>query len=289
MRVELVQVTPDMAFDYLSTNDHNRRLDVRRVKHLAAAMRSGEWQLNGETIILSSDGVLLDGQHRLAALREYGRPLTMLVARGVESSAFKTIDTGVARSATQVLGMAGINNAVACASAAKMLWQMHHNVGMLITPPPTYILQVVERYPQIEGWARRTVGRGVSLVLPATALVVACVYLDTIANKPDEAETFFRGVTEGVGLLEGSPILALRNRIINLRSSGTRLDSMTVWPVTVRAISYFEDGRSISKIRADTSRSGPVSRPDLWSRHVRNMSPQQRLIDLLPPEYAKGD
>lgn len=286
MRVELTNVTPDFANELLARNGHNRPLQKNRVRALAAAMRSGRWAVNGETVIVSEDGVLLDGQHRLKAVTEYGQAVDLLIAYGAPPSAFETIDTGKARSAGDILGMQGVKYPQKTASTAKLVWQMIHRVPLLTTAPPVYLAEVAERFPAIEKWAAKTAGMGVDTILPESTLLAAMVYLEDIAKRPALADDFFSSLIEGAGLEQGSPILALRNRIIRLRSSGARVEAKMAIPITMKAISAFEEGRKAERFRLEQS-SGPVEVPERFDHHVRRLTPSQRLGDLLPPEPAK--
>lgn len=286
MKVEKIDVTPDYAASLLANNGHNRKLNMNRARALAAYMRSGSWQLNGETIIVSESGKLLDGQHRLKAVTIYGLPVSMLVATGAPDAAFTTIDTGKTRSPGDILSMSDVRNPTACAAAAKLIWQMHQRVPITTAAPPSYLLKVLERYPSIQRWAEKTNGMGSATIVPQSSLIAAQAYLEDVAGKPATAQAFFKGVTEGASLEEGSPILALRNRIINVRSSGGRLEALYAWPIVAKAVSYFEAGQKVSKLRYVQS-SGPVERPDLFDLHISDMAPSQRLVDLLPPERNK--
>lgn len=283
MKVELIDVTPDLAQAWLSKNAHNRKMNARRAANLAAYMRSGEWQVNGETIILSENGLLLDGQHRLKAVTLFGRAVPMMVAFGASDSAFATIDTGKARSPGDILSMSDIKNPTACAAAAKLIWQLMHQQPMMVAVPPSYLLKIIERYPSITKWASKTGGMGVNTILPQSVLIAACAYLDDIARKPATAEAFFKGVTEGAGLPEGSPILALRNRLINVRAASGKISAEHGWPITARALSYFEASQKVSKLKYEKS-SGPAEWPTLFDVHISDLTPSQRLVDLLPPQ-----
>lgn len=283
MKVELIDVTPDYAEALLANNGHNRKLTMNRSRALAAAMRSGAWQLNGETVIISESGKLLDGQHRLKAVTIYGQPVQMLVATGANDSAFSTIDTGKTRSAGDILSMWEIKNPTACAAAAKLVWQLLHREPLTTPAPPAYLLKVIERYPAIAKWASRANGLGVRTIVPQGTLIAGLTYLEDIAQKPATAEDFYIGLTEGANLGDGSPILALRNRLINVRSSSGRMDAIHAWPIVAKAISYFEASQKVSKLRY--TKSGSVTEaPDLFDVHVSHLTPSQRLVDLLPPE-----
>lgn len=88
----------------LSRNTSNRRPSASRINHLSNQMGSGEWIYNGETIIVDSDDNLIDGQHRLLACIHSGSTFTTELITGIEDSrAFATIDTGKARTGSDVL------------------------------------------------------------------------------------------------------------------------------------------------------------------------------------------
>ncbi len=96
-------ITPDMALSYLSCNQGNRPVRVNQVKSLADAIKRGEWRLTHQGIAFSSNGRLLDGQHRLSAIVEAGVPVRSLVSRGLDDETFMSIDIGNRRSHADVL------------------------------------------------------------------------------------------------------------------------------------------------------------------------------------------
>src|SRR5258708_40251676 len=61
------EITPEMATQWLEKNTMNRRIRQSDVDNLTGIMKRGQWELNGETIIISDTGDVLDGQHRLSA------------------------------------------------------------------------------------------------------------------------------------------------------------------------------------------------------------------------------
>ena len=68
MKTEVVKINPTLALEMLGDNEHNRKVTQSRVNEYASEMKNGMWLLNGETIIMSETGKLLDGQHRLLGL-----------------------------------------------------------------------------------------------------------------------------------------------------------------------------------------------------------------------------
>ncbi len=54
-------------------------------------------------IVIAEDEQVLDGQHRLFAIIEAGKPIQSLVVYGITPEAFRTIDTGIVRSGADAL------------------------------------------------------------------------------------------------------------------------------------------------------------------------------------------
>lgn len=88
---------------------------------MAEQMRTGKWKLTGQAhVIIGSDGVLLNGQHTLSAIVEAGIPVRTVVSRGIDPSAFDAIDTGLKRTAAQVVAMMGRPNASTMAGGLRL-------------------------------------------------------------------------------------------------------------------------------------------------------------------------
>ena len=69
------------AQEPLTKNDHNRRLSPVRIRKFADEMQNGMWVYNGESIIVSESGRLLDGQHRLHAIVDSGAEIELIDRR----------------------------------------------------------------------------------------------------------------------------------------------------------------------------------------------------------------
>lgn len=107
MKAEIVNVTPQMAADWLSLNEDNRPLRRTVVDGLKAAFGRGEYLQTHQGIAFSKTGKLLDGQHRLTAISELRDGLfPMLVSWGVAENAFQVMDIGVKRSPADALRIA---------------------------------------------------------------------------------------------------------------------------------------------------------------------------------------
>lgn len=107
VKITIEAIYPDIASKMLEANINNR--DKKR-EPLADAIRNDEWVLNGATIVFSDEGELLDGQNRLYACVESGKPIVTIVVRGVKKDAQISMDTGVKRQVIDYLKMNGVKD-----------------------------------------------------------------------------------------------------------------------------------------------------------------------------------
>jgi hypothetical protein len=84
MKTEILEVTPAMAFEMLSKQLGNRKINRRQVDMLVCAIKNGEWRLTHQGIAFYEDGTLADGQHRLTAISESGESVSLMVVTGVK-------------------------------------------------------------------------------------------------------------------------------------------------------------------------------------------------------------
>jgi len=126
VELNVESITPKKAKEYLESNRNaQRHVKSVWVKQLARMMENGEYDgLNGETLKFAKNGkgwVLVDGQHRLNAVTEYGKPVKMLVIRGVDDNGFKTLDQGYSRTVENFYQIENQSYAKVCSQVAKWL------------------------------------------------------------------------------------------------------------------------------------------------------------------------
>jgi hypothetical protein len=100
---EIMTIRPSDATQWLRANRNNRPVRKRHVEFLASEILNGNWQVNGQAIVIAEDEQILDGQHRLFAIIEAGKPIKSMVVYGISPDAFKTIDTGAVRTGADAL------------------------------------------------------------------------------------------------------------------------------------------------------------------------------------------
>lgn len=284
LKMEVKFISPDMAETILATTSFNRPVAASRVITLANAMRLGKWQLNGEPIIISETGKLLDGQHRLYAIMEAKKAVQLVIVTGAPDSAFETIDTGRIRSGGDILAMRGHKHSTTLSAASSIIWRLYHKAALNETCPPIFQLAVVERYHSLEKWAPFV--QATKACLPRGVFLGALGYLEDVAQAPLFAERFFGGVTKGANLDSDDPILAMRNRMLNMRAEGHIMNVSTTWATIARTLSAIEKGERIQRISIDKS-FGPIRRPALWEEHMKTLPDRLRLDDTFPEVHSQ--
>jgi hypothetical protein len=222
MNTKQVLMTPEWAQSLLALNTNNRPTNARRVAELTKAINDGQWLLSHQGIALGSNGVLLDGQHRLHAIVLSGKAVPILLSHDCDPSIFRVVDTGQKRSAGQVLAIESVRNAhtvaatcrilMACESFPHQLWTSHN---------------VSYTNADIHGWflpradaIQDAVSQGVCLywkfsLVKATGLS-AFIYLASSAGWEGEAlDRFLAQLCDGVDLKECSPVFSFRRALIN--------------------------------------------------------------------------
>lgn len=236
-RVEKVFVTPEMASEWLVKNTNNRRLVKGHVESLEAVLYRGEWMLNGETIKFSTDGRLIDGQHRLHACVNSGIGFWTYVAYGVNADAFDTIDTNIrARKASDILSVHGKENATHLAACVKILWlfgltgQFYEGGGGHHGFSPKICLDVIARRPSIQDSVSRCSG---IRVFSSPSLLSALHYLFACADS-SMANDFISVMADGSSELD-RPFHILREAVINRRLSIRRIGGRQLAFMAIRA------------------------------------------------------
>lgn len=244
---EVLSITPGMAKAFLECNSDNRPLSMVTVDKYAAAMRRGEWLLNGEPIIFFTDGKLGNGQHRLSAIIKATMSIDMLVVRGVASSAFITMDAGKVRGASDVLSISNEKNTIKLAAGARsyLAYGMKSRAAFEITS--SQILKAVEDHSDLRYWANQYSKKKGLRAIPASIIG----YLAVASEKHgiEMLEDFVEKVGSGIGMEDGDPALLLRERFIYASNKRMAIARTHASALIIKAINAHIKGKKIGLLR----------------------------------------
>jgi hypothetical protein len=232
---EVITITPEIAQRILEANVDNRKVSSRLVETVKHDIESGHFQCNGETIIISDEGTLNDGQHRLLGIIAAGKAVDCLVCWGPVRKSRFTIDAGAMRSTTSLLSMQSVSNAGVASVVAKNLFAFRKRMTHADQKAGISKSDVVAEYHGQRAIIDTAVARfqGESFVRSTrtTAAVAAAYVIISAAGAPAvDREAFFTKLSEGANLDRGSPILHLRGKLLeqggdyNSRRTEARLE-----------------------------------------------------------------
>lgn len=260
---EIRAVNPDLAKLWLATSPINRQLKTLKIEAFSRDMLAGRWTLNGATLVLDEDGLLMDGHHRLQAVVRSGVPVSFLVVSGVSRQVMSTVDNGTARTSADVLKLKNAINCVGLAATLRLL-------NWYDTTDRTYttLLRVVSNAEMSELHAR----------YDNAPSVVARVYHDTglkairainagfcapmckaYAAASETAEHFVSTIASGAGLELGDPRLTLRNWFA-ARPTRRRTERHDIMGVTIKAWNAFLIGSPVKQLKITEGEAFPIMR-----------------------------
>lgn len=246
-------ITPRRATQLLTLNVRNRPIRRAAVDRYLDDMVHGRWQFNGAPIIVSEEGALIDGQHRLTALVESGRTLPFAVIYDAPDTLRRTVDQGSARTPGDILAFAGYGyNAKNVAAIARMAMSREAGMGSLggFRPSNQAILEWVQQNEDVVDAA--DVYMAAMKRTPANPTVVATAWLLFHRIDPSRANSFVVDrFVKGLGLSEGDPVLALKERLNDgvLSKSDTEAKGIQLRYFTL-AWNIDREGRQVSKLQA---------------------------------------
>lgn len=214
---EVGLLTPALARVLLCLNQNNRRASKVVVEKYARDIVNGAWGLNGQTIVISRDGELNDGQHRCMAVVDADQGVPVVFVFGTDRESRFTLDQGKVRLAGDFLGMNGYTDAIALSAAAKYVWQ-HRELGRLSSqsqhsPTKTEVQAIVEQYADITDSLAGIPRKGCDSV-GGRSLLAFCHWAFSQRSSVPAATTFMTALVVGTNLGPRDPILYARNRLM---------------------------------------------------------------------------
>lgn len=260
--VKLVTITPDVAARWLEQNTHNRTVSDPIVMRYARDMQEGRWvSKNGETIKRAADGTIVDGQHRLYAVLMAGVAVQMLVVENVELSAQSTVDTGRARSFSDVCAINGTSYSHSVAGASRWWrWYIHDRLR-LATPGMYSHGELLDTLNTEAPWLAESVVRmhafpkAIRLARPT---LLAFVFSAAERVNMSAAHEWLAALDSGENLTKHNPAFTLRERLVLLAGQKTRTQNIVVVTYAVRSWNAFRAGKRYSHYRITDGEKFPT-------------------------------
>lgn len=101
---------PVAAVLFQQFNGTNRDFSIAKARDFESAMKRHEWKRHHQGLAFDAEGMLIDGQHRTAAVALSGVTVNVLVSRKLDRNIIDAIDQSKARKAHEALQIAGIGD-----------------------------------------------------------------------------------------------------------------------------------------------------------------------------------
>lgn len=262
--VKTMKVTPIIAEKWMGKNSDNRHLRPERVLQYSQAMTAGDWTFGVDAIAFNGRGKLVNGQHRLAAIIMSGTSQEMLVMEGLPTSAKLHMDIGLKRQLSDYLQMEmGEKSTSTLAAILGFVsrWSSESDgvEGGRGHPRVDEMLTLFNA--DKEGYREATLIAGRTSNTPyLVPRIRGGLYYIFARSDAESADEFFSQLNSGANLLEGSPVLILRNTLTAQQGKQARLKSNWRVAVTIKAWNAFQGGDSIQRLSFHGGETMPVPR-----------------------------
>ena len=262
--LQIVTVTPEMAVQILERNELNRPLNDQHVHRIARQITEGKWKFNGDTIKISSDHSVVDGQHRLWAIIEAKQAVDTIIVTGIERDAFATIDTlRKPRSGSDVIALAGTlkyRNMV----AAALGWLIRYQRGVLQTynqPQNKVENSDIEAAFKEHPGIVRAVERCMPLRGLANPGIVAFAYYVALDRNGLLAEKLVDTLIDPAGVSINDPLFRLRSYFTS--DHHKRKEAVMSIALMFKALNAARAGRKVSALSWKNQGRNPEAFPKL--------------------------
>lgn len=246
---QIVDVSPALARALLNRNPGNRKVSDVVVESYARDMKNDAWKFNGEPIIVSSDGMMNDGQHRCEAIIQADREVECLLVVGVERDSRTTVDQGKVRTLGDFLSMRGHVDTNILGACANMIWQYRTHQRVRCTgkdrPTKSQLINFVEEHPGLDH-CMHIVRRKGSHAVGGNSMLAATNWLFSEKAGRTAADNFTIALIDGASLRIGNPILYARNRLIN---ESHRLTQQERFELIIKAWNAHRAGQEVDNFR----------------------------------------
>ena len=245
--MKTVMFDKEVAAAVLAYNTGNRRLNRRKLQQLVGQMQRGEFINTGEPIIISREGVLNDGQHRLQAVVEADAEVDMDVRFGISRDAFRMTDTGASRTPGDVLTIMGAHAGGQVSSTVRLLLLYERGLPDSIREFVSHeeIAAAYERWDDLEEVVAAVNAHPFPKPIRSIPLY-ATAFLASRSPGKARLERWLDGVATGLEVGRDHPAYQLRERLMRGISAATRDGLLERYALMVKSWNLFAKGDSVA-------------------------------------------
>ena len=220
MNINQITMTPAHAANLLAKNFNNRKIKIALVRKLTNDILNDNWLLTHQPIAIDVHGNILDGQHRLTAILAAQKPVPVMLASDCDPKSMIAVDTGVSRSAADVLTLDGVKNSAIKAAIIRIYLSYYNHPNTWWIGRNVYSVQflkdeisLVANFDEHLNLCKR-VQKGFKLLNLSSLVSFKLLAIDA-GHSLETVELFIENLGTGVNQFPGDPIFAYRQYLIN--------------------------------------------------------------------------
>lgn len=251
--VEIVQVSPALAETWLHQNTSNRSVRRATVKAYARDMQNGNWKITAEPVKFDINGLLIDGQHRLLAVREADVTVPLFVATGLPCESQDAMDSGMKRTAADALSLRGDSNSAMVAAAARLALSVAYAPESIGRYAATHaeVIGWVDDHPAIMECASFASGIS-SRVKGCPPSVIAYTIFALAEINTTQAYGFWAAVADQVGEYQGDPVVALARKFSEIYREREQIPKSAYLSMIYRAWNSRRGNKQLRAVRVNS-------------------------------------
>jgi hypothetical protein len=280
--VKTETITPEKAHANLAKSPGNREINWHYVLSLVVAMEQGKWNSGAEDIVFDEDDAFIDGHHRMHAVIQFGKPVEMLVKRGVTRGTRNVLNTGRPRSIADLFKMTDRDDSYLAQRKASL-----NTCISLIVPGTPPSLRTLDAY---DSWMRQF-KEGVDAMIelgrvkgksaaPFRIGPVSGALAFAYKTAPKKITAFAEAIRDGEMLTVGQPAYTIRTLLSGRLGRSSGGDRMALSKKVLSAALAELESRSYGKAQA--GEEGLT----YFRKAYDHSRPLEKLVDLWTPEVV---
>lgn len=278
VEVQVFDVTPDLATQWLERNTRNRGLRQSVVNRYASDMKAGKWMVTGDAIGFDVNGSIVNGQHRLWAVLESDVTVRMTVAFGLQPDVVSVLDDHLKRNLVDVAKIRRPGTTVNSLHASVVKLLMITAIQNTSLEPRAALervtrqdeLDVLDRHWKAIEFAfrdcfRSRKMRGVTLAAVLTA-VTRAYYTQDAQRLREFGHVMLTGVMETP---DDKPAILLRNYLQRMLVDKVKAEAFTVYRKAERALLAFLEREPLSTLYEASGEQFPLPEETVSGKRAR--------------------
>lgn len=252
----IVKTSKKLVDELLERNTSNRTIKKTQLEWLKKSIKSENFILTGQGIAVSDKGVLIDGQHRLMAIRQAGYPaVDLLIVTGLDERAKIYVDQHTKRTTADMLKL-NVDQTITPRLASIINTHLKIKItdeGFSFARGKTSLDDVIKVTEKYHDLIQTIANEGGQI---ARAGIATAFFHYALKHDTEMASEIARQVRDGERLTKNDPAYQLREYLLSRKKWGGFAGQIDDYKNTVAACIAHATKQKISELKPAISWAG---------------------------------